>query len=114
MAKILKIDPEKHKTDLCDSATNESCITEKVVDITEDCPKRDSARPAILVFTRAKRGVIVQTRFAGHVHFFVDELDQEMDVASDDDTFGSRAEMVGLTKVQLLALIKEHAPTSSV
>lgn len=118
MAKALKINKKKHVVGLYDSDTGRSCKTEKVVDITEDCPKASEKRRAVLLFSRAKRGRIVQiTRpyegevYTGsHIHFFVEELDREMRTAPRDDTFGSKANELGLTKPQLRKLIEAQAP----
>jgi hypothetical protein len=118
MAQSVKINRKQHKTGLYDSDTGASCKTEKVVDITEDCPKASKKKRAVLLFTRAKRGRIVQISrpydgeiFMGsHIHFFVDELDREMRVASRDDTFGSTANQLGLTKIELRKLIEAQAP----
>ena len=119
MAKIVKINEKKHDSRLYDSDTNVSCRTEKVVDITEDCPKaRQKERAVLLLFTRAKRGRIVQISrpyggevyMGSHTHFFVEELDCEMHVAPRDDTFGLMADQLGLTKTGFRDLIKAQAP----
>jgi len=118
MAKSVKINKKEHNPGLYDSDTGASCKTEKVVDITEDCPKASEKERAVLLFTRAKRGRIVQISrpyegeayMGSHIHFFVDELDREMHVAPRDDTFGSQASQIGLTKSALRALIEAQAP----
>ena len=118
MAKAIKINKKEHEPGLYDSATGASCKTEKVVDITEDCPKADEKRRAVLLFTRAQRGHIVQISrpyegevyMGSHIHFFVEELDREMRVAPRDDTFGSTANELGLTKSQLRKLIEAQVP----
>lgn len=118
MAKVLKIDKKEHKSGLYDLATGASCKTEKVVDVTEDCPKASENERADLLFTRVQRGRIVQIGrpykgeiyMGSHIHFFVDELDREMRAAPRDDTFGSTANGLGLTKPQLRRLIKAQAP----
>ncbi len=118
MAKEIPIDPNHHKSGLYDRVAEKSCVTEKVVDITEDCPLANETERAILLFTRDKSGRICQIcrPYEGQVytgtkiHFFVDELDTEMNMPECDDTFGSRAEMLGLTKLQLRQLIEANAP----
>ena len=118
MAQVIEINPKEHCPSLMDSETEESLRAEKVVDITEDCPCASEKERAVLLFTRAKRGRIVQITiphegevYAGmHVHFFVDELENEMRVLPRDDTFGSRATMLGLTKERLRELIEANAP----
>lgn len=118
MAKSVKINKKEHDPGLYDSDTGASLKTEKVVDVTEDCPKASKKERAVLLFTRAKRGRIVQisrpyegeTYMGSHTHFFVDELDREMRVAPREDTFGSTADMLGLTKSALRSLIEAQAP----
>jgi len=117
MAKELKI-TKAYKPGLYDSATGESCVTEKVVDVTEDCPRASDKDRCVFLYTRAKRGRIVQMarpykdeKYMGmHIHFFVDELDHEMHVAPRDDTFGSLASQLGFSKPALRSLIEAHAP----
>ncbi len=119
MARELKI-TKAYNLGLYDSATGESCVTEKVVEITEDCPKANKNDRCVFLYTRAKRGRIVQItrpykgeKYMGiHIHFFVDELDREMRVAPRDDTFGSWANQLGLEKSALRSLIEAHAPAA--
>ncbi len=118
MAKSVKINRKEHNPGLYDSDTGAKCKTEKVVDITEDCPKASRQQRAVLLFTRAKRGRIVQIARHGkgegysgvYIHFFVDELGREMRAAPRDDTFGSTANELGLTKLALRELIEAQAP----
>lgn len=94
---------------LCDSDTGESLRVLKTVHITGFCPNIKEGR-VMLKFTKAKRGRIVQidnNEFC--IHFFVDELDAEMDAR--DDPFGSAAGRLGLDKMHLRSLIELHAPT---
>ncbi len=117
MARELKI-TQAYKSGLCDSDTTESCVTEKVVDVTEDCPRGSNKDRCIFLYTRSKRGRIIQMarpyegeEYVGaHIHFFVDELEHEMHVAPRDDTFGSWASQLGFSKPALRSLIEEHAP----
>lgn len=119
MATVVEIDPKEHDPSLADSDTGRSLKAKKVVDITDDCPAANNKRRAVLLFTKAKRGRIVQIcrpyegeKYMGmRTHFFVDELNHEMRVAARDDTFGSFAKDLGLTKTQLRELIEEHAPS---
>ncbi len=118
MAKTVEINRKEHKAGLSDSDTGKTCKTEKVVDITEDCPKANKKERAVLLFTRAKRGRIVQICrpyeneiYTGScIHFFVDELDREMHASPPFDTFGMTAEELGLTKSALRSLIEVQAP----
>ena len=114
MAKAVKITKE-HDAGLYDSDTEKSCVTEKVVDITEDCP---SGERTVLLFTRVKRGRIVQittpyegeTYMGAHIHFFVDELDREFNLDEKDDTFVLAAARAGMGRLALRRLIEQHAP----
>ena len=117
MAKVIEVG--EYKPRICDSATGASCETEKVVDITEDCPRASVEEPAVLLFTRAKRGRIVQIRWpyrkdkvnlGTSIHFFVDELHHYICVAARDDTFATTADRLGVTKVALRALIETYVP----
>ena len=120
MARELKI-TKAYKSELYDSDTDAECVTEKVVDVTEDCPRASKEDRCVFLYTRrVGRGRIIQmTRpykgkeYTGrHIHFFVDELEREMDVAPRDDTFGSWARQLGLSKPALCSLIEAHAPTA--
>lgn len=91
---------------LYDSWNGESLKTEQIIDIGSLC-----SEPASLLYTRAQRGRIVQIIYsATRIHFFIDELDHEMHMPERDDTFGSTAENLGLTKQSLRALIDSNAP----
>lgn len=98
---------------LYDSDTGLCLITEKVVDITEDCP---TGERTILLFTRAKRGPIVQVchpyeghkYFGSHIHFFINELDRDIDAR--DDSFASTALRAGLSRWALRELIENAKP----
>ena len=107
-----QVPAKSHKVSMYDSATDEPLKTLKAVDFTEDCrgglEKGEKAR---FLFTRAKRGRIVVIEYEPcRIHFFVEELDREMRCAPRDDTFGSTAETLGLTKVKLRKMIEQHAP----
>ncbi len=107
-----------YSPEMYDSETGKDCVTEKVVDITEDLKRDEEKRRYILLFTRAELGRIVQIvhpyegeKFMGvKIHFFVDELDAEMNAAPNDDVFGSWAKKMNLEKLELRALIETHAP----
>ena len=117
MAKILKITKE-HNSGLFDSDTGKHCTTKKVVDVTKDCPEASKKDRCVFLYTRAKRGRIIQMcrpyeneKYMGmHIHFFVDELHHEMNAEPRDDTFGSWARQLGLAKANLIDLILKHAP----
>jgi hypothetical protein len=113
MAQNVKINKREHVPGLYDSDTGKSCKTERVVDITEDCPKANSKKRAILLFTRARRGRIVQISrpYDGRVYmFFVDELDREMHATPPNNTFRLMAHQLGLTRQELREIIEEQAP----
>lgn len=117
MAKELVV-TEEYRSRLYDSSTGVSCVTEKVVDITEDCLLGNPKDRCILLFTRAKRGRIAQISrpyeneaYEGMcTHFFVEELDHEMRARPWDDAFGLWARQLGITKLALRSLIDTHAP----
>lgn len=104
-----KDDPD-YSPQLYDSATGDSLIAERVVDITADCPKGERT---ILLFTRAKRGRIVQVnwpyeneKFMGaRIHYFVDELRDMKD-------FGHDARRVGMDAGTFIKLIERLAPAA--
>lgn len=105
---------------LYDSRNGNTLITEKAIDITEKCPLLKGTERALLLFTTAEDGRIVQicrsplgkTFLRSRIHFFVDSLEKEMAVAPRDDTFGSWALRLGLSKQELRELIETSAPTS--
>lgn len=117
MAKELKV-AKDYYPDLCDSDTGKSLLAEKVVDITEDCPNGNKKDRFLLLYTRAERGRIVQItsphdgeKYMGmHIHFFVDEIECEMNVAPRNDTFGMWARMMGFDKPALRIIIEAYAP----
>lgn len=110
--------PKKYDSGLYDSATGKNIYVEKVVDFSEDCPQLENGTKALFLFTRAKRGriVVIQHTYPGKdfgsgIHFFVDELDKEMNVRPDDDTFGFwAASEFGFDKTTLRKMIEEQAP----
>ncbi len=109
---------EEYDTGLYDGATNLDCVTEKVVDVTEDCPGASEKEKCLLVFTRDSRRRIVQIvrpyegekSMGMRIHFSIDTLDSEMNMAPRDDTFGSWSRQLGMEKRAFRALIEEHAP----
>ena len=117
MAREIKI-TEAHNPHLYDSNTGEVCVTEKVVEVTEDCPEAKNDK-CIFLYTRANRRQIVQiTRpyegeeYMGmNIHFFIDELKRKMRTASrGDDIFGLLANQLGLSRLELCLLIEANAP----
>lgn len=109
---VLGIEKE-HDAGLYDSDTGKSLTTQRVIDITDDCP---SGERTVLLYTSARRGRIVQITFpypnevymGAHTHFFVDELRRS--VAPRDDTFGLLAKRIGLPRKHLIGMIEKHAP----
>jgi hypothetical protein len=117
MAKIIE-NLEEYDTGLFDSATGLDCVTEKVVDVTEDCPGASEKERCLLVFTRDSKGcnVKIVRPYEGEksmgmsTHFSIEKLDSEMTMAPRDDTFGSWSRQLGMEKLAFRALIEEHAP----
>jgi hypothetical protein len=102
---------------LYDSATGKTLNTLKAVDITDECPGLEPGDRAMLLFTEAQRGRIVQMRegpsdACAMIDFFVDELDREMHVRPMDDTFGVWARRWGVSRDVLRNLIEKHAPAA--
>ncbi len=109
----------RHWTGIYDAGAGVYCVTEKVVDITDDChcPNIGKYEKIRLLFTRTQRGRIVKMVsgskriFKGlNVHFFIDELDEQFNVSEADDVFGRQAKIIGLEKLELRELIELHAP----
>lgn len=114
MATVVEIDPNEHRPGMYDSDTGVTLEAKKVVDITDDCP---SGERTILLYTQAKRGLIVQIahpydheKYMGsHIHFFVDEISRP--VSARDDTFSTTARRAGLGRDQFHRLITLNAPS---
>ncbi len=121
MAKILEITPELDPQ-ISDGRTHKSCVATKVVDITEDCPnakKPQNADDVILIYTASSAGPLVvlcwlhthpatkRREKVGFIHFRVDKLDADTFV---NRSLGPIATNLGLTKEDLIALIRTHAP----
>lgn len=71
---------------LYDSDTNQDLETLKVVDVTADQTRAEKAE---LLFTKAKRGRIVQLRTDGmRIHYFFDELSGHKMMDEDCERFG--------------------------
>lgn len=110
--RTIEIDGD-YTSSLFDSDTMLSLITEKVVDITDDCP---TGERTILLFTRAKRGPIVQVchpyeghkYFGSHIHFFINELDRNLNPR--DDSFASTAQRAGLSRWAFQQLVERAKP----
>ena len=98
---------EEHDPGLFDSDTGRDLIVEKVIDITDDCRPR---KRTILLFTRARRGRIVQVThpykgrayMGSHIHFFIDERL--------GDTFIDTARRAGYGADEFAALLRSLAP----
>jgi hypothetical protein len=114
MAQVLEITSE-HNPRRFDSATDKSCETEKVVDVTDEA----QGKRLIFLFYRDSKGQLVQMcdPYEGEeimgsaIDFRVDSLDAQMTVAPRDDTFGSWAKRFNFDKGALRDLIQEHAPS---
>lgn len=86
---------------LYDSATSKSLKPLKVVDVTEH---QDRDTVALLVFTRAERGRIIQLQQGSlRIHYFLDERGGKAMMGEDSERFGFKPG-------QLLALAEQHAP----
>ena len=85
---------------LFDSDTDESLEAEKVVDVTDS---QNRAEKALLVYTTAKRGRIVQLQSGKSVciHYFLDEPRGRNMMIEDSERFG-------FAPGQLLALADAH------
>jgi hypothetical protein len=110
MSKILDAADAGNSIGLYDSATGESLVTRKAVDVTDDCP---SGERTILLYTQAKRGPIVQicnpyedepAKMGMHVHFFIDELDRDNEIG---EVFASHASRLGHSAKSLLKLVRD-------
>ena len=112
-----RLNRKKFKLRLFDSANGRTVKTDLAMDVTGDCPvhaRKKERGTVVLLFGKAERGRIVQIVRGGMViHFFVEELRQEMRVAPIHDTFGSTAGELGLTKAELKKLIEKYAPAAS-
>ena len=88
---------------LYDSETGDSLSAEKVVDVSEF---QDEGLESSLVFTRAKRGRIVQLHCGALViHYFLDEPRGRKMIDEDSERFGFGR--------GLLALADKNAPTGA-
>lgn len=106
MSKLLT--RQSHDIGLYDSATSRTIKTAKVVDISKDCRCKGSS---VLVYGKSKRGLICQiVRGCARIHFFVGELAGEMNVSPGNDTFGSWATEMGITKHTLRELMESNKP----
>jgi hypothetical protein len=114
MAKELKI-TSGYKSVVYD---NKKWVTEKVVDVTEDCPNASNEKKCLFLYLRMTDERIIQIRrpyknhqFSGaHINFRLDQLEAEMRIAQPHNTFALWAEQLGLTGAQLRDLIETHAP----
>ncbi len=106
------LNPKKHKLGLSDSATGKTIATTKVVDLSGEFRNRQFKEDEVhFLFGEAQRGKIVQMEIGGmKIHFFVDELDAQLRVAARDDTFGRWAGWLGVSKPDLIAVIRSVAP----
>lgn len=112
MPKVLEITGE-YRPGLYDSDTGESLVTEKAVDITDQVC--DGER-TILLFTRAKRGRIVQIAhpypeeeyLGSHIHFFFDEP-----MKGEGGAFDYMRRHCGIAPVKFKMLLNEYAPSAT-
>ena len=71
---------------LYDSDTGESLAAEKIVDVTD---KQCDGEQSVLIYTRAKRGRIVQLQQGAlRVHYFLDEEGGQRMMREDSKRFG--------------------------
>jgi hypothetical protein len=94
---------DKADIGLFDSATGKSLEAIKVVDVTNF---QDRAKRAVLLFTQAQRGRIVQLQSDGmRIHYFLDEDAGKKMMEEDSERFGFHPG-------RLLALATANAPPS--
>ncbi|MDB5616041.1 hypothetical protein [Tardiphaga sp.] len=109
MPTAIAIDEKVHSPGLYDSANGVSLVAERVVDITDDCP---SSERTMLLYTRAKRGPIVQIvhpydnqQFMGSaIHFFINEIEPG------DPSFDMTARRAGLDPMDMFKLVERLSP----
>jgi hypothetical protein len=79
--------------------------------VTDDCP---SGERAILLYTEAKRGPIVQicrpykdepANMGMHVHFFINEINRENEIGK---VFAGHASRLGHSAESFLKLVRDH------
>ena len=71
---------------LYDSDTQESLVAEKIVDVTLEQSRNDNSR---LIYTRAKKGRIVQLQSDGmRIHYFFDSPSGREMITEDSERFG--------------------------
>ena len=118
MAKVLRVNKDRHRPGIYDSDTGVSCQTEKIVDITEDCPNIKKNERAILLFTRETAGRIVkivradkrEISFGTESFFFVENLMHDTQIFRNNFALNYLVELFGITKLQLRSLIEAHVP----
>ncbi len=116
MAKMLGVTDE-FDFGFYDPATGKDCVTEKVVDVTEDAPNGSETNRFLFLYSRdsSRRLVKMVNPYEGRtvmgscILFGLDVLHRELDVAPRNDTFGTWARRMGVTKVKLIGLIERHA-----
>jgi protein tyrosine phosphatase len=97
--------------------------TEKIMDITGDCPKANKENRFLLLYGRTKgKGRFVQLAQYAQRHenevnnvdeyFFLNNIDEVMEADIRHDYFGLWADKLGLHKWDLLTIIKKHAPAA--
>lgn len=112
-------DIENYSLNLYDRQTEKALVIEKIVDISNSQkPSRKDRN--LLFFTKDSRGrrivligyVRPDNFIAMQIHFFVDQLINEMNVRACDDTLGHHAKLIGMTKNELINIIMEYAPAT--
>ena len=104
--KILKHRKKEHSTDLYDSATGKDLKTARAVDVTDELPP--GADPLVLLYTKAKRGEIVQLRMgSARTHYFMDGIRRE---DSEDSNLNHFALWARTTRAHLIELCLNNSP----
>ena len=103
---------------LFDPHTGKQCVTKKVVDVTQECPKASEKYPALLIFTKITQGRFVQIvrRHKGRicpspkVLLSIDEPEAVLRTSLPREPLSLAAAELGLSRSNLQFLIKVHAP----
>lgn len=109
---MIELKPKRYDLGLYDAKTGADLKTLRAVDVSEECPVREWPEDkAIFLFGKAVRGRLCKMTLGGaSIHFFVDELEKEMNAAPRDDTFGQWAKWLGHKKANLKIMIQRLAP----
>lgn len=106
--KTLKHRRAEYSTGLYDSDTGKDLKTIRAVDVSEECPQ--SEEPVLLLYTKTKRGEIVQIQHGGaRIHYFMEWICDEDNELS---ALGNFALWAKTTRAHLIELCQKHSPFS--